>query len=264
MLSQTLSDIEVIISDNASTDDTRQICERYMARDARIRYFRQPRNIGAPRNWNFVAEQARGTYFRWASANDECPPDALEKCVAALDADPTVVLAQGKTCLVDEDTGRSEPYPDDLALMQERALERVLYLCDHLPCKLNNGQSGGVIRLSALRQTRLDRPYDSGDIMLMAELALRGKFLVLPEVLLYRRMGATTFTSNFGAEERERLFERPMLGHRVQRHLDFFWTMALAPLPLADKSRVLGHGLGEFVADCPRFLTSLRKRLSLP
>jgi glycosyltransferase involved in cell wall biosynthesis len=261
MLSQTYTDLELIISDNASTDETKQICERHAAQDARIRYFRQPRNIGLARNWNFVAQQARGEYFKWASANDECARDMLERCIAALDADPGVVLAQGRTCLVDEDTGRRELYADDLALMQDRALERMLYLCDHL--KLNNGQCG-VIRLPALRETRLDRPYDGGDLILMAELALRGKFVVLPEVLFYRRMGPTTFTHSPAYQGRDELFDKHLLGHRVHWHLDYIRTMALAPLPIGDKARALARGVDRFIKDCPRFWRSLRRRLSLP
>jgi glycosyltransferase involved in cell wall biosynthesis len=264
ILSQTVTDLELIVSDNASTDDTREICERYASKDARIRYFRQSRNIGAPRNWNFVFEQARGTYFKWNSANDECSPETLERCAAALDADPTLVLVQGRTCLVDEDTGSGEPYAEDMALMQEQALERVLVVCRQLPLRLNNGQAGGVIRASALKRTRLDRPFENGDILLMAELAMLGKFLVLPEVLLYRRMGSTTFSSTFSAEARKELYERSVLGHRVPWHLDFFRTMALAPLPIADKAQLVEHGLGRFKADCPRFMRSLRARLLSP
>ena len=88
LLGQTLRDFELIISDNASTDRTAEICREYEARDARVRYIRQPANIGAPRNWNFVAHQARGQYFLGASANDFYDARMLEKCVAALAADP--------------------------------------------------------------------------------------------------------------------------------------------------------------------------------
>ena len=54
LLGQTFEDFELIISDNASTDDTGDICRRYEKRDSRVRYFRQPRNIGLAPNHNFV------------------------------------------------------------------------------------------------------------------------------------------------------------------------------------------------------------------
>jgi glycosyltransferase involved in cell wall biosynthesis len=60
LLAQTYSDFELIISDNASTDATPDICQEYASRDSRIQYHRQTENVGAPENWNFVARKARG------------------------------------------------------------------------------------------------------------------------------------------------------------------------------------------------------------
>ena len=57
LLAQTYTDYELIISDNASTDGTREICEKYAAKDERIRYLRQPRNIGAAPNHNFLVQR---------------------------------------------------------------------------------------------------------------------------------------------------------------------------------------------------------------
>jgi glycosyltransferase involved in cell wall biosynthesis len=74
ILGQTLADFELIIADNASTDETPTICAGYAARDSRIRVIRHRENIGAPRNWNFVARESRGRYFKWASASDRCAP----------------------------------------------------------------------------------------------------------------------------------------------------------------------------------------------
>jgi hypothetical protein len=67
LLGQSFEDFELIISDNASTDDTARICKRYMKQDCRIRYIRQQRNIGAAPNHNFVVGQAAGELFKWAS-----------------------------------------------------------------------------------------------------------------------------------------------------------------------------------------------------
>jgi glycosyltransferase involved in cell wall biosynthesis len=78
LLAQTFSDFEIIISDNASTDGTEQICREYTARDSRIRYFRQSANKGASANFRFVLEQAGGDFFMWAAADDERAPDCIE------------------------------------------------------------------------------------------------------------------------------------------------------------------------------------------
>jgi glycosyltransferase involved in cell wall biosynthesis len=65
ILSQTYRDFKLIISDNASTDRTEQICREYAAKDRRIRYYRNEKNIGAPKNFNRVFELSSGKYFRW-------------------------------------------------------------------------------------------------------------------------------------------------------------------------------------------------------
>jgi glycosyltransferase involved in cell wall biosynthesis len=67
ILAQTYSDFELLISDNASTDRTEQICREYAAKDRRIRYYRNEKNIGAPKNFNRVFELSSGKYFRWAT-----------------------------------------------------------------------------------------------------------------------------------------------------------------------------------------------------
>src|ERR1700741_97664 len=102
LLAQTCADFELIISDNASTDRTAEIAGAFAARERRVRYIRQPHNLGAARNWNYVVEAATGPYFKWASANDRCDPTFLEKCLAVLRQDQRVVLCYGRTALIDD------------------------------------------------------------------------------------------------------------------------------------------------------------------
>ena len=85
LLGQSYEDFELIISDNASTDGTAAICGRYEKQDPRIRYIRQPHNIGLAPNHNFVFEQARGELFKWASHDDLYARDLLKRCVGALE-----------------------------------------------------------------------------------------------------------------------------------------------------------------------------------
>lgn len=245
LLGQTLGDFELIISDNASTDRTAEMCQEYAARDARIRYFRQPFNIGAPRNWNFVALQARGRYFKWASANDFCDPRMLEKCVAVLNADPTTVLCHGRTCIVDEETCEHRPFAHDFAALHPRPSKRFNTVRRSLV--LNNAQNG-VIRLNVLRRTPLDRPYPHGDLVLMAELALHGRFILLPEILFYRRMGPTTSSMRLSPTDLQAFFERgstprPWLD-RWRRRIDYFTTVLRAPIGSWEKLCALGDLVG--------------------
>ena len=79
LLAQTHTDFELIISDNASTDATAEICKEYAEKDGRIRYIRQPKNMEALSNFNFVLDQARSEYFMWAAADDIWHKNFLSK-----------------------------------------------------------------------------------------------------------------------------------------------------------------------------------------
>jgi glycosyltransferase involved in cell wall biosynthesis len=240
LLGQTLRDFELIISDNASTDGTADICLDYAAHDARIRYIRQACNIGGARNWNFVALEARGRYFKWASADDFCDPRMLEKCVAVLSADPSVVLCYGRACIVDEETEERWPFAHDYSALDPRPSERFTTVFRSLV--LNNAQQG-VLRLDVLRRTGLDRPFPHGDLVLMAELALHGRFVLLPDILFYRRLGPRTWSMRRPPAELQAFFypglaARPRVD-RLRFYLDYFKTVLRAPITAAEKLRTL-------------------------
>src|SRR5262252_3377793 len=93
ILAQTYTDFELIISDNASTDRTECICRRYAAADARVRYYRNERNIGGYPNHSRVFSLARGRYFRFAAHDDVCDRQLLARCVEALELHPEAVLS---------------------------------------------------------------------------------------------------------------------------------------------------------------------------
>ena len=102
ILAQTHKDFELIISDNASTDRTRQICRTYAAHDPRVRYYRNKENLGASRNFNRVFELSSGKYFKWAAHDDLLAPEFLAKCVEVLERDPSVVLCHSGTMCIDK------------------------------------------------------------------------------------------------------------------------------------------------------------------
>lgn len=240
LLGQSFSDIELIVSDNASSDSTQNICTEYAARDARIRYVRQNVNIGAMRNWNFVAKQARGKYFKWSSASDYCAPDMLARCFAAMEAESDIVLCYGQTCLVDQETGELTEYSGNIELMEDRPHERFSKLCGSL--KLNNAY-GGLIRTDVLHRTKLNRLYSGGDIILMAELALMGRFRLLPPTLLYRRMGRETSSNELSASDLA-VFLDPQKTHNLDllhfsTHLGYLGAVLRAPINPLEKLKTL-------------------------
>jgi glycosyltransferase involved in cell wall biosynthesis len=127
LLGQSFRDFELIISDNASTDDTRAVCEALASRDSRIRYIRQPRNLGAIRNFDFLLRQARAPYFMWAAHDDEWDQHYVAYLKAKLDSDPTCVGAFGSWCGID-DTGRITSQGGPLQLDAPSALNRLFAL----------------------------------------------------------------------------------------------------------------------------------------
>lgn len=187
VLSQSLADIEVVISDNASSDASAQICQEFAALDRRIRYFQQSDNIGVPRNYNFVLSLARGRFFKWCSSNDICQPRFLEACVQVLEQRDDAVLAYPRTRLFDSQTNTCEDYDDNLDLQMEDVVERYVICSERL--RLNNVMNG-VIRTDLLRRTTLHWDYPSSDLEMSKELTLYGKFVEVPETLFYRRSEA--------------------------------------------------------------------------
>src|SRR2546430_8992564 len=91
ILAQDYEDFELIISDNASTDETESICREFAERDGRIRYFRNETNVGASQNYNNVFRLAKGQYFKWAAHDDECYPTMLRRCLELLERAPARV-----------------------------------------------------------------------------------------------------------------------------------------------------------------------------
>jgi glycosyltransferase involved in cell wall biosynthesis len=183
LLGQTFEDFELIISDNASTDDTADICRRYAKADSRVSYFRQPRNVGLAPNHNFCVERAQGELFKWAAGDDLYARDLLERCVAALDEHPQVVLAHAWTAMVDGDgkVFQLNAYP--LASSAPRAPERFRSLLNDS----GGDDDGGVMRKEVLLRTAMKESYHHADRTIIAEVALHGPFYQVPDWLYFRR-----------------------------------------------------------------------------
>jgi glycosyltransferase involved in cell wall biosynthesis len=183
LLGQSYVDFELIISDNASTDGTEEICRDYLTKDARVSYTRQPHNIGAAPNHNFVFGQAQGELFKWASHDDLYGRDLLLRCVEALDARPDVVLAHSYLAIIDGAGAVTQAFDYRLATDSTRAPERfrALLFAD------GGDDFYGVIRADILRRIAPHDSYHHADRTIVAELALHGPFYQVPELLYFRR-----------------------------------------------------------------------------
>jgi glycosyltransferase involved in cell wall biosynthesis len=186
ILAQTYTDFELLISDNASTDGTREICESFSALDGRIRYMRNSRNVGAAENYNRVFRASSGRYFKWASHDDLCGSEFVERCVSVMEGDPSVVLCYPRTMFIDEDGRSIGVYEESDDFTSSRASERFSTWLFHRSGPWCNAVFG-VIRSDVLWRTPLIGKYNSSDVILLGELLLRGRMVRIPEVLFYRR-----------------------------------------------------------------------------
>jgi glycosyltransferase involved in cell wall biosynthesis len=238
LLAQTFRDYEIIICDNCSNDATEQICRSYAKADGRIRYHRNSENIGAPRNFNLAATFSLGEYFKWSAADDLCAPTMVERCVEVLDRRTDVVLCYPKTRLIDENGVAVEDYEDRLDIQLESPNWRLAHLLSKI--RMCNAVFG-LIRSSALKQTRLYGTYANSDLVFLAELALRGAFVELPETLFFRRTFELSAVKYRSPYERMAMFEPNRAGElsfpnwRLLR--GFLSAIRRAPISWAQKLR---------------------------
>ena len=182
LLGQSYEDFELIISDNASTDGTAGICCRYEKQDSRVRYVRQPRNIGLVPNHNFVVGLARGELFQWAAHDDLYARDLLKRCVDGLDENLQAVFAHSWAVMIDSSATPTKLTKFPEANASPRAPERFRSM-------LYSGARNfyGIVRTDVLRRTPLHDSYHYADMTIVTEFALHGPFYQVPDGLYFRR-----------------------------------------------------------------------------
>lgn len=201
LLAQDYPHLEIIVSDNASTDRTWEICTYYGA-DPRVRLYRNDENKGASYNYNRLVELARGELFRWQAYDDLCAPTLVSRCVEALDeAGPGTVLSYPRTVIIDGDGNVTGPFDDGLDLADRRSWRRVSRFVGRF--NLCNA-AFGLTRIDMLRRTGLLRPFPSSDVTLLAELAAIGQFREVPEELFFRRIHAESSVQGRGSSKEAR------------------------------------------------------------
>lgn len=101
-LAQTFTDFELIISDNASNDDTQLICEEYCNKHPQIIYVRHKKNLGAHWNFNFVTQNAKGDFITWLAHDDILEPTFLSETVRYMLQKPSTVLVASDFMIIDQ------------------------------------------------------------------------------------------------------------------------------------------------------------------
>lgn len=190
-------DLELVISDNASTDETPAICAEYAERDSRVRYVRNETNIGAAANFNRSFELCSGRYFMWGSHDDVWDPRFASTCIAELEAHPAAVLCTSQVQLIDDD---GLPRPESYETMNTDGMnleERIHELYRRQVWY----DMYSVLRPDAIRKTNGYAPTFGGDVHFLLELLLLGDFLAVPETLFSYRIPEKLKTTSEQASE---------------------------------------------------------------
>jgi len=187
VLGQTFGDFELIISDNASTDETEEICRRYAARDARCRYTRHPGPIGGFPNFQFVLDAARAPYFMWLPPDDYALPRLLERAVAVLDAHADVVCCVPQIEFLGDD-GRRWPAEGTFPLVGTLTENLWRFLYD----PRDNSRFYGLYRREVLRRVLPASGYHAFDWTISVGTLMAGKHWELDEILLVREASDPT------------------------------------------------------------------------
>lgn len=238
ILAQTYRDFELIICDNASSDNTQAICPHYAGIDRRIRYYRNEKNIGGGNNTNMTFRLARGLYFRWAAHDDVCAPNLFARCIAVLEEDPSVVLCHPIVMEIDEN-GSPLRVLDRNKGGSDKPHERLRNLsCLDYNCE----EIYGIARSGVLEKTDLHRNYTDSDRTLLCQLALHGKFHRISEALFFRRIHRAMST-NIYSDWRKRMawFDEQNLDRITFPHWAQFlhYLRIIARAPLKQRERLL-------------------------
>jgi glycosyltransferase involved in cell wall biosynthesis len=260
LLAQTFTDFRLIISDNGSTDATEEICRDSARRDPRIDYRRSSENHGVAWNFNHVVELADSELFKWAAYDDLHAPLCLERCVAELDAHPQAIACYPAAHIIDEQGAIVSTYrepPGATAAAPSERFKTVLWQWGYGLIVF------AVFRLAALRQTQLHGTYPASDLVLLAEIALRGPLCAVDEPLFLWRDHARRPTRVCRSDEELAAWYAPEnAGRRQFRHLQLFAnylrTIGRVPLPWDQKLRCWGLMATWFLVRFPTIQDEIR------
>lgn len=188
VINQDYDNIEIVISDNASTDETPLICQELCKQYERIKYIRQPTNCGSTRNFREVLDHSDGEFFMWLPDDDYLDSSYISKCVNFLQENQDYSLVCGQTFYFrennEQDLSEKELIfeGERLNLWQEKGTERVKAYYQQV---LDNGVFYGLYRRNQLLRVPMNHTM-GGDWLFVASIAFLGKVKTLENVSIKR------------------------------------------------------------------------------
>jgi glycosyltransferase involved in cell wall biosynthesis len=177
--------IEIVVCDNASTDDTEAVVAGTLDGHPRARYLRHDTNLGALANFRVGLDEANGDYFMWLADDDWLAPDYVERCVEALRDDSRAVLANGDAVYTGD--GRPAVTEPGVSLTQSSPARRVL---GYYTWVGRNAAFYGLSTVAARRDATWDEELGS-DWVHIAELAAAGTIRRVPSTIHRSTAGET-------------------------------------------------------------------------
>lgn len=232
LLAQDYEKIEFIISDNASTDGTREICDRIAALDPRVRVLHADVNEGAAANFLRCVDSAQGDFFMWAGGHDLWSPNLVSQCVELLTCHPNAVIAVPESQWIDP---LSQPYGDRAGILDTRGMDPLARILSLLWANMHAVY--GLIRASALRAALPVPNYPAADLVLLSKLILRGDFVPASNALWSRRQTRT----NESYADRQRRYQssefriQKPLFHLTRLSFELLKTVWSSNLTMPDK-----------------------------
>jgi glycosyltransferase involved in cell wall biosynthesis len=174
ILKQSYKNIELIVSDNASTDESAKIVTKFVSEDSRVKFIENDKNMGAPYNFNRVLREASGEFFMWAASDDLHSQDFIEECVGHLLANPNAVLCQTRVAVCLETTERVIYHSNLNSFRDKTAVEaRYKETLFNFPAVAIYG----MYRAKFAKRIPGFRNTPGGDLLWVQELSLAGDFI---------------------------------------------------------------------------------------
>ena len=214
ILNQTFSDFILLISDNASTDQTQHICQEFARKDKRISYRRQDKNLGMAGNFNYVLQPGNAPFFKWAAHDDLIRPNYLEKCIELLKKEPELAIVHSRTERI-SDNSDSLGFYDDLGLRGLRISERFWRTL----WTDNIYEIYGVMRAKYVSHARPVGLFFGSERNLLAEVLLQGNMGYIDEPLFARRDHDSSLTAMHLNAKQQKDFKSMQSAHSTESKL---------------------------------------------
>jgi glycosyltransferase involved in cell wall biosynthesis len=229
LLAQQGAQIEIIISDNCSTDRTPQIAEDYCARHGNIRYVRNETNIGALGNFLSALQHAHGTYFMWAAHDDTWSPQFVSRLVALLQRHPQAVLATPAAVYLHPDGSSSSHTSDRAAPGTSMAGNLCTLVEDHACCWIYGLFPTAWVKRNA--EDLLKLPERRADFCWLFDVVLCGDVVGTDDATIFKAI----VDRKYKQSQRERLWSwiqtwRTLAGSSIRRRrgrdrlVAFYWA----------------------------------------